>query len=126
MMTFIGLPLSPVGCEGSGPAERKARDAHGAPAVPRRLAVEPVVGDPSMPLVEGDPHLEAGEVRTEAAVWTRAKRAVAVVPPPEVDARRVVERRGIATRHGQRQDDAIARLELDPGELGVLAHDPEQ
>ena len=82
------------------------------------------LGNAFQPGLQRDPQLEAGQVRTGAAVDAGAERDVAVVLAVEDHVVGVLEHVGVAVGGRERHQHPIALVDRTPGELDVLARQP--
>ncbi len=83
------------------------------------VGIEPVVGERRRPLLEGDLHLEPGEVRTETPVDPEAERHVPVDLAVDEELVGALEHLGVVVRCGERDQHLVAGVHRAPRHRGV-------
>src|SRR5215467_11163115 len=89
-----------------------------------RAGLDAIVGNPSVPFLDGNGEFDSREVRAEASMRPGAEREMAVLRTIDHELARLGELPGVTTRRSGGQHDTIASVHRTAGKVDVAGDNP--
>src|SRR5215472_3572487 len=91
-----------------------------------RAGLDAVVGNASVPFLDGNGKFDSREVRPEAPMWSGTEREMAVLRTIDHELARIGKLPGVAARRSGGQHDTIADLHRAAGKVDVAGDNPRR